>query len=66
MSTVMYAGQRISVSDSLDMEELAGVILDSCAKGLYSWITVESPGPSQSVLRLLVGPGIPVGLITGD
>lgn len=50
--------------DNVDVDELASVLLDSYAKGAYSWVTFDSTGDPQQQVRLLTGPGIPVGFVS--
>jgi len=64
MAKIFYAGQTIPLPDSVDIEELAVFLQDSYAKGAHSWATFELPGAPPKQMRLLFGPGIPVGFVT--
>lgn len=64
MAKILYAGHTIPLPDSVDVEELAIFLQDSYAKGAHSWATFDLPGEQPKQMRLLFGPGIPVGFIT--
>jgi hypothetical protein len=52
------------VPDSTNLDELAAYLLDTYAKGSYSWATFDSPGDHPNQVRLLTGPGIPIGFVS--
>lgn len=64
MAKIFYAGHTIPLPDSVDIEELAVFLQDSYAKGAHSWATFDLPGEQPERMRLLFGPGIPVGFVT--
>lgn len=66
MATLLYSGQALPISEEVDVEQLATVILDLYAKGAHSWLTLTSAGAKPQTLRLLVGSGIPVGIIQNE
>lgn len=64
MASILYSGQTLPLPDSVNVDELAAVILDTYAKGAHSWIALGLEGAEPKNLRLLVGPGIPVAIIS--
>ncbi|WP_179011510.1 hypothetical protein [Paenarthrobacter ureafaciens] len=54
----------LPISENVDVDELADTILDTCARGAHAWITFSSTDAEADTLRLLVGPGIPVAIIS--
>ncbi|NWL25778.1 hypothetical protein DM794_01650 [Paenarthrobacter ureafaciens] len=64
MAKVLYSGQMLPISENVDVDELADTILDTCARGAHAWITFSSTDAEADTLRLLVGPGIPVAIIS--
>lgn len=63
MASIIYSGQTLPLSEGVDIDELAAVILDTYAQGAHSWIALGSEGAEPN-LRLLVGPGIPLAIIS--
>lgn len=63
MANILYSGQTFPLSKDVDTDALAVAILDSCATGTHSWITLSGIGVDSGPLQLLVGPGIPVAII---
>lgn len=64
MAKILYAGATLAMPDNVDVDQLASVLLDTYAKGAYSWVTFDSTGDPQQQVRLLTGPGIPVGFVS--
>lgn len=64
MAEILYAGHVIPLPDVVDVDELSVFLQDSYAKGAHSWATFDVPGDQRKQVRLLLGPGIPVGLYT--
>lgn len=66
MVSIIYAGQTLRVPDGADADRLAAVLLDSYASGSYSWLWVDVAGTPPRHVRLMVGPGIPVAIISDE
>lgn len=64
MATILYSGHEFHLPDEVDVGALTEAILDTCANGAHSWVTIPTPGANQQALRLLIGPGIPVAVIS--
>lgn len=64
MAEILYAGHVIPLPDELDIEELCEFVQDSYARGAHSWASFDVPGDQPKQVRLLFGPGIPVGVYT--
>jgi hypothetical protein len=64
MASILYSAQTLSMSDDVNLEELAATIVDHYAKGAHAWITMDLVGPQPNSVRLLVGPGIPVAIVS--
>ena len=64
MAEILYAGRTIALPDTVDVDELATLLRDAYAKGGHSWMSFDLPGDQQRHVRLLFGPGIPVGFIS--
>lgn len=64
MAKILYAGTTLALPDNVDVDELASVLLDTYAKGAYSWVAFDSTGEPQQQVRLLTGPGIPIGFVS--
>lgn len=62
MVSILYSGQTLPIDD-VDIEELTTVILDTCAQGAHSWISLSTTGANARAVRLLIGPGIPVAIL---
>lgn len=66
MAEILYAGRSIAMPDSVDVDELAAMLQDTYAKGGHSWVSFDLPGHQPKHVRLLFGPGIPVGFVCGQ
>lgn len=64
MAEILYAGHVIPLPETVDVEELSEFLQDAYAKGAHSWATFDVLGDHPKQVRLLLGPGIPVGLYT--
>jgi hypothetical protein len=63
MAKILYAGQAIALPENADVEGLAALLQDSYSKGGHSWVTFDLPGEQPKQMKLLFGPGIPVGFV---
>lgn len=65
MANLLYAGQTIPLQETVNVEELADLLLDAYAKGGYSWLWADLKGASPERVRLMIGPGIPIAIVDG-
>lgn len=63
MASILYSGQTLPLPEDVNVDDLAAVILHTYAQGATSWIALGLEGAEPN-LRLLVGPGIPVAIIS--
>jgi hypothetical protein len=64
MANLLYAGQTIPLQEIVNVEELADILLDAYAKGGYSWLWVDLEGASPKRIQLMIGPGIPIAIVS--
>ncbi|MEN8582142.1 hypothetical protein ABFP37_05445 [Burkholderia sp. RS01] len=64
MANILYAGQTISMPEAVNVDELADFLLNAYAKGSYSWLWVDVAGAHPKRIQLMVGPGIPVAIVS--
>ncbi|NVM96093.1 hypothetical protein [Arthrobacter wenxiniae] len=63
MVNILYAGQTIPLPKGVSVEELADLLLDTYAKGGYSWLRLDGEGGESKRVQLMLGPGIPVAIV---
>lgn len=66
MVSIVYAGQTLPMPDGADADRLADILLNSYAKGSYSWLWVDVAGTPPRRVQLMVGPGIPIAIIIDE
>lgn len=64
MTKILYAGHAVSVPDAVKVDELASAIQNIHNSGKYSYLTIDLTGEEPKRIRLLFGPGIPVGIVS--
>ncbi len=64
MANILYVGQTIPIPEAVNVDELADFLLDAYAKGSYSWLWVDVAGAHPKRVQLMVGPGIPVAIVS--
>jgi hypothetical protein len=65
MAQILYAGRSIALPSTVDLDELESTILDNYANGTFAWLTFDSLNDEEGRVRLLIGPGIAVGITIG-
>lgn len=65
MAELLYSGQKFPVSEEVDIEELSETILDTLAAGAHAWITLSIGHSELKLMKVLIGPGIPIAVL-GD
>lgn len=63
MAKILYGGHSINVPP-VKIDELAQAIQAMSNSGSYSWLTVDLDGTDPKRVRLIMGPGIPVGIVS--
>lgn len=61
---ILYQGQKIAIPDNVKIDELAEAFKAMQNNVAYSWVTLDLEGPDPKRVRLMVGPGIPIGIIS--
>ncbi|UOD81978.1 hypothetical protein [Paenarthrobacter ureafaciens] len=61
---ILYQGQKIAIPDNTKIDELAEAIKAMQNNVAYSWVTLNLDGTDPKRVRLMVGPGIPIGIIS--
>lgn len=64
MAFLIYSGQTIAIPDGAKTDQLAEALQNISNSGAYSWLTLDLAGEEPKRVRLLFGPGIPVGIIS--
>ncbi|BCW59581.1 hypothetical protein [Arthrobacter sp. StoSoilB20] len=65
MAYIIYQGQNIAIPDNVKIDELADGLKAMQNSVAYSWLTLNLAGTEPKRVRLMVGPGIPIGIV-GD
>lgn len=61
---ILYQGQKIAIPENTKIDELANAIKAMQNNVAFSWVTLNLDGPEPKRVRLMVGPGIPIGIIS--
>ncbi|MCX8453368.1 hypothetical protein [Paenarthrobacter ureafaciens] len=61
---ILYQGQKIEIPENTKIDELANALKAMQNSVAYSWVTLNLDGPDPKRVRLMVGPGIPIGIIS--
>lgn len=61
---ILYQGQKIAIPDNVKIDELANAIQAVQNAGGYNYVTLNLDGADPKRVRLMVGPGIPIGIIS--
>ncbi|QSZ49570.1 hypothetical protein [Arthrobacter sp. D5-1] len=64
MAYIIYQGQNIAIPDNVKIDELANAIQAMQNAGGYSYVTLDLEGTQPKRVRLMVGPGIPIGIVS--
>lgn len=63
MAKILYSGQILPISGEVDLDQLTAVVLETCANGAHSWISLPNAQSNGNSIELLVGPGIPFAVL---
>jgi hypothetical protein len=61
---ILYQGQKIAIPDNVKIDELAEALKSMQNNVSFSWVTLNLDGPDPKRVRLMVGPGIPIGIVS--
>ncbi|MGF6833992.1 hypothetical protein QF015_002167 [Paenarthrobacter sp. TE4293] len=64
MAYIIYQGQNIAIPDNVKIDELAEGLKAMQNNVAYSWLTLNLAGSEPKRVRLMVGPGIPIGIVS--
>ncbi|YCH09490.1 hypothetical protein ACTAQJ_07950 [Arthrobacter sp. alpha11c] len=64
MAFILYQGQKIAIPDNVKVDEVADAIKAIQNSGTYSYVTLNLEGEVPKRIRLMVGPGIPIGIVS--
>lgn len=61
---ILYQGQKIAIPDNVKIDVLADAIQAVQNATGYNYVTLNLEGPDPKRVRLMVGPGIPIGIVS--
>ncbi|MCF3137655.1 hypothetical protein LRQ04_00160 [Paenarthrobacter sp. AR 02] len=64
MAYIIYQGQNIAIPDNVKIDELADGLKAMQNNVACSWLTLNLAGAEPKRIRLIVGPGIPIGIVS--
>ncbi|ERI35230.1 hypothetical protein M707_22855 [Arthrobacter sp. AK-YN10] len=61
---ILYQGQKIAIPDNVKIDVLADAIQRVQNAAGYNYVTLNLEGRDPKRVRLMVGPGIPIGIVS--